>query len=59
VLGIWWQQTEGALVHLPIDASWLNQAELPFSIVQRKALTPNDVGALDELAERLVAFGEH
>jgi hypothetical protein len=47
------------LIHLPIHASWLNQAELFFSIVQRKALTPNDFPALDALAERLLAFGRH
>jgi hypothetical protein len=48
----------GRLVHLPIDASWLNQAERLFSIVHRKTPTPNDVDSLDELAERLVTFGE-
>jgi hypothetical protein len=42
-----------------VHASWLNQIELYFSIVQRKALTPNDFVALDALAERLLAFGEH
>jgi hypothetical protein len=47
------------LIHLPIHASWLNQIELFFSIAQRKALTPNDFGSLDELADRLLAFGEH
>jgi hypothetical protein len=47
------------LIHLPIHASWLNQAELFFSIVQRKALTPNDFSDLDALAERLLAFGRH
>jgi len=47
------------LIHLPIHASWLNQAELLFSIVQRKALTPNHFGSLDALADRLLAFGEH
>jgi len=47
------------LIHLPIHASWLNQIELYFSILQRKALTPNDFGSLDELAERLTAFGQH
>jgi hypothetical protein len=47
------------LIHLPIHASWLNQIELFFSIVQRKALTPNDFGSLTELTERLLAFGEH
>ena len=28
------------VVHLPIHASWLNQIEIYFSIVQRKLLTP-------------------
>jgi hypothetical protein len=46
------------LIHLPVHASWLNQAELFFSIVQRKALTPNDFADLGALAERLLAFGE-
>ena len=47
------------LIHLPVHASWLNQIELYFSIVQRKALTPNDLATLDALAERLLTFGEH
>jgi len=47
------------LIHLPIHASWLNQIELYFSIVQRKALTPNDFASLAELEERLLAFGRH
>ena len=52
------QRWENArLIHLPIHASWLNQIELYFSIVQRKALTPNDLGSLDALAERLLSFG--
>ncbi len=42
------------LIHLPVHASWLNQAELFFSIVQRKALTPNDLATLPELARRLM-----
>jgi hypothetical protein len=47
------------LIHLPAHASWLNQAELFFSIVQRKALTPNDFGSLQERARRLMDFGPH
>lgn len=47
------------LIHLPVHASWLNQIELYFSIVQRKALTPNNFHSTDELAERLLAFAEH
>jgi hypothetical protein len=48
-----------ALIHLPVHASWLNQAELFFSIIQRKALTPNDFGSLPQLARRLMDFGQH
>ncbi len=47
------------LIHLPVHASWLNQIELFFSIVQRKALTRNDFASLDDLGARLLAFGEH
>lgn len=47
------------LIHLPVHASWLNQIELYFSIVQRKALTPNDFDSLDALGERLLRFGDH
>ncbi len=47
------------LIHLPVHASWLNQIELYFSIVQRKALTPNDLATLDALADRLLSFGGH
>jgi len=46
----------GRLIHLPVHASWLNQAEILFSIVQRKALTPNDFGSLPELAQHLMDF---
>jgi len=45
------------LVHTPVHASWLNQAEIYFSIVQRKVLTPNDFPDLDTLEEHLLAFG--
>ncbi len=44
------------LVHAPIHASWLNQVEIYFSIVQRKVLTPNDFPDLNTLAERLLEF---
>jgi hypothetical protein len=45
------------LVHTPVHASWLNQCEIYFSIVQRKALTPNDFADLDQLEQHLLAFG--
>ena len=44
------------LVHLPIHASWLNQVEIFFSIVQRKVVKPQDFPDLDVLANRLLAF---
>ena len=44
------------LIHLPIHASWLNQIEIYFSILQRKALTPNDFADLEALAARIAAF---
>jgi hypothetical protein len=44
------------LIHLPVHASWLNQIEIYFSILQRKALTPNDFSDLDALAARITAF---
>jgi len=44
------------LVHGPIHASWLNQIEIYFSIVQRKVLTPNDFSSLNQLAERILDF---
>jgi hypothetical protein len=45
------------VVHTPIHASWLNQAEVYFSIVQRKVLQPNDFADLEVLEDRLLAFG--
>ena len=44
------------LIHLPAHASWLDQAEIFFSVVQRKALTPNDFTDLDQIRDRLAAF---
>ena len=47
------------LIHGPIHASWLNQIELYFSIVQRKVLTPNDFPSLSALSLRLRLFERH
>lgn len=44
------------LVHLPIHASWLNQVEIYFSIVQRKAIKPGNFTDLDHLAQRVLGF---
>ncbi|TFH13574.1 MAG: transposase [Lentisphaerales bacterium] len=47
------------LVHGPVHASWLNQIEIYFSILERKALTPNDFPSLEALKERIVSFQQH
>ena len=47
------------LVHLPLHASWLNQIEIYFSIVQRKVLQPNDLSDLAAVEKRLLGFGRH
>jgi transposase len=44
------------MVHTPVHASWLNQVEVFFSIVQRKVLSPNDFDDLDVVTERLAQF---
>lgn len=45
------------VVHTPVHASWLNQDEIYFSIVQRKVLQPNNFADLDALEWALLAFG--
>jgi transposase len=55
------ERLEGAgptlrLIHLPVHASWLDQCQIYFSIVQRKIVSPNDFSDLDEIAQRLAAF---
>ncbi len=47
------------LVHTPVHASWVNQAEIYFSVAQRKVLTPNHFTDLDTLEQTLLAFGRH
>ena len=44
------------MIHTPVHASWLNQAEIVFSITQKKAISPNDFASLEELASTLLAF---
>jgi hypothetical protein len=43
-------------VHTPVHASWLNQVEIYFSIIQRKVLTPSDFSCLAGLEAALLAF---
>ena len=44
------------VVHAPVHASWLNQIEIYFSILQRKLLTPNDFKSLKVLELNLMEF---
>ena len=44
------------MIHRPVHASWLNQVEIYFSVVQRKLLTPDNFPNRDVLANRLTAF---
>jgi hypothetical protein len=44
------------LVHTPIHASWLNQVEIYFSIIQRKVLTPNNFATLEAVRVRLLLY---
>jgi len=46
------------LVHLPVHASWLNQIEIYFSVVQRKVLTPNDFCSLSAVSNAILQFQE-
>ena len=47
------------LIHLPVHASWLNQVEIYFSVVQRKVVSPNDFHTLDEVEARLGDFQQY
>jgi hypothetical protein len=46
------------LVHTPVHASWLNQVEIYFSLLQRKVLTPNDSANVQELELRIKLYEE-
>lgn len=53
------QHPQVTVVHLPTHSSWLNQIEIYFSILHRKALSPPDFSCLDALRERLFRFQRH
>ena len=50
------QFPNAVMVHTPVHASWLNQVEVYFSIIQRKALSPNDFTDLAAIGQRLTRF---
>jgi transposase len=47
------------VVWLPKYASWLDQIEIWFSVLQRKALTPNHFVDLEALKQRILLFIAH
>jgi transposase len=44
------------MIHTPVHASWLNQIEIVFSVIQKKVLTPGDFPGLGTLSYALLAF---
>jgi transposase len=44
------------MIHTPVHASWLNQIEIFFSVIQKKVVTPNDFDSLEQLSQTLLAF---
>ena len=46
----------GGVVEAPVHAPWLDQAEIYFSIVQRKVVSPNDFTDIEQIREQLAAF---
>ena len=44
------------MIHTPVHASWLNQVEIFFSVIQKKVVSPNDFPSLEKLSETLLAF---
>ena len=44
------------LIHTPVHASWLNQCEIYFSVIQRKVVSPNDFADTEQIRDRLAAF---
>jgi transposase len=44
------------MIHTPVHASWLNQVEIFFSVIQKKVLTPGDFPGLGTLSCALLAF---
>jgi hypothetical protein len=47
------------LIHLPVHASWLNQIEIYFSVLQRKAWTPDDCSSIEAAESRILGFEKH
>jgi transposase len=46
------------MIHTPVHASWLNQVEIVFSVIQKKVITPNDFASTSTLSQTLLAFAD-
>ena len=46
------------MIHTPLHASWLNQIEIFFSVIQKKVVTPNDFDSLEQLSATLLGFAD-
>ena len=44
------------MIHTPVHASWLNQIEIFFSVIQKKVVTPNDFDSLEHLSRTMLGF---
>jgi transposase len=44
------------MIHTPLHASWLNQIEIYFAVIQKKVITPNDFTSLGQLSGALLGF---
>ena len=44
------------MIHTPVHASWLNQVEIVFSVIQKKVITPSDFASTSTLSQTLLAF---
>ena len=44
------------MIHTPLHASWLNQIEIFFSVIQKKVVTPNNFASLEQLSATLLGF---
>ena len=51
------EMAERLLVHIPVHASWLNQIEIVFSILQRRSCPQRSLDL--RLADRIVGFERH
>jgi hypothetical protein len=47
---------DAVMIHTPVHASWLNQIEIFFSVIQKKVVSPDNFPSLEQLSATLLAF---